>query len=316
MLPLDIQNIIAISVTVILAVLTLRMDPRRFAISYAVTFPAGIFFLLDFSTFMPFLVIILSIISAKYLYSRLFFIFSPLLLAIGAILIYTGVGNILWVVFDISMGIGTAVALLTDKQSIANVRSNNKSKGTSRKKEVSRDLLQMAGGAVILWMLFSMGQTDFRIAITLSVVPLYIFGNYYSLFPETRIGRTLSFFERPMTPLGLGAIWFAAGIMIAIGIVRSPAMLAVIVFVSTIGDPIATIFGSLIHSPKLPYNKRKSLAGFTGMFLFTGIFAYFVIGEIGIGIALLSAFLESISFHPLDDNFILPVILGAISYVV
>lgn len=316
MFLLDIQNSTAIILSVLLVVFSLKRDFQRFVVSYAVILPVGVFFLLEFNTFMPFLVIILSVISAKYLYSRLFFIFSALLLALSAILIYTGVGNILWIVFDISLGIGTAVALVTDKQSITNVSFNNNSKGVSRKKEVSRDLVQIAAGMVILALLFSIGQIDFRIVISLAVMPLYIFGNYYSLFPDTRIGRTLLFFERPMTPLGLGSIWFAAGILIAIGLVQSLAMLAVIVFVATIGDPIATIFGSLLHSPKLPYNRKKSVAGFLGIFIFTGVFAYFLIGDIGIGIALISAFLESISIHPLDDNFILPVILGAISYVI
>lgn len=312
----DVQNLLTISISVVLVAFALVRDFQRFIASYAVIAPIAIFVSFEFNTLVPIIVIVLSVISAKYLYSRLFFIFSPLLLAIGVIYIYAEVGNILWAIYDISFGIGTAVALLTDKQSMEKVSVNNHSKGTSRKKEISRDLLQIVGGALILWLLFSVGQANFRIAISLAVPPLYIFGNYYSIFPETRIGRTLSFFERPMTPLGLGAIWFAAGILIAIGIVQSSAMLAVIVFVATIGDPAATISGTLLRSPKLPYNKKKSVAGFLGMFILSGIFAYFVIGYVGIGVALLSAILESISFHPLDDNFILPVILGAISYIV
>lgn len=316
MLSPDILNIAAIAIAGAFAAVTLQRDVQRFALSFAVCVPIGSFLYFAYGTTMPLLVMVLSIISAKYLYSRIFFFFAPFILAIGAILIYFGVGTIMWAVFDVSIGIGTALALLSDKQSMKHVSANNVSKGVSRKKEVSRDMVQIAGGITILALLFTMGQTDFRIALSLSVIPLYMFGNYYSLFPDSRIGRTLSFFERPMTPLGLGAIWFAAGIMIAIGLVDSSRMLAIIVFVTTIGDPLATIFGSLIKSPKLPYNRKKSVAGFMGIFIFSGIFGYFLIGYAGVGVALVSAFVESISIHPLDDNFILPVILGAISYVV
>ena len=316
MLSPDILNIAAIAIAGAFAAVTLQRDVQRFALSFAVCVPIGSFLYFAYGTTMPLLVMVLSIISAKYLYSRIFFFFAPFILAIGAILIYFGVGTIMWAVFDVSIGIGTALALLSDKQSMKHVSANNVSKGVSRKKEVSRDMVQIAGGITILALLFTMGQTDFRIALSLSVIPLYMFGTYYSLFPDSRIGRTLSFFERPMTPLGLGAIWFAAGIMIAIGLVDSSRMLAIIVFVTTIGDPLATIFGSLIKSPKLPYNRKKSVAGFMGIFIFSGIFGYFLIGYAGVGVALVSAFVESISIHPLDDNFILPVILGAISYVV
>lgn len=316
MLPTGILNIIALSAAVLLAGFTLFRDAQRFAMSYAVIIPFSAFFYFTFGTTMPGLVMVISIISAKYLYSRIFFYFAPLLLVIGGSLILLRVTMPMWAVFDLSIGIGTSTGLLSDKQSMKHIRANDNSKGTSQKKEVHRDLIQMSGGIIILALLYGMGQTDFRITLSLVVVPLYLFGNYYSMFPHSKIGRTLTFFERPTTPLGLGAIWFAAGILIAIGVVNSTQLLAIIVFVTSIGDPLATICGSLIKSPKLPYNSRKSIAGFLGIFLFSGIFGYFVIGYTGVAIALLSAFVESLSFHPLDDNFILPVILGAISYVV
>lgn len=316
MLPLGILNISALAAAIVLSAFTLYRDPQRFAMSYAILVPFCAFFYLAFGTAMPAVVMVISVISAKYLYSRIFFYFAPLLFIIGGTLIFVDAGNIIWAIFDLSIGLGTSIGLLTDKQSMGNVSANDKSKGISKTKEVDRDLLQIASGIVILAILYGMGQNDFRITLSLAVVPIYIIGNYYSLFPSSKIGKTLSFFERPMTPLGLGAIWFAAGILIALGVVESTPLLAIIVFTTTIGDPLATIFGSVIQSPKLPYNHKKSIAGFLGIFLFSGAFGFIVIGYMGIGIALLAAFVESLSFHPLDDNFILPVVLGAISAVV
>lgn len=316
MLPLDILNLLAALLAAAFAAFTLYRNAQRFALSYAVSIPFSAFFFFAFGTTMPALVMVLSIISGKYLYSKVFFLFAPIILGIGAAFLYLGVGTTTWAIYDISIGIGTALALFSDKQSMSHVSANNKSKGVSKAKEISRDLVQILGGILILVLLFTVGQTNFRIDLSLAVIPLYMFGNYYSLFPASRIGKTLTFFERPMTPLGLGAIWFAAGIMIALGVVDSTPLLAIIVFVTTIGDPLATIFGSMIKSPRLPYNRKKSIAGFLGIFIFSAIFAYFLIGYVGIAIALVSAFVESVSLHPFDDNFILPVILGAISYII
>ncbi|MEM0159091.1 MAG: dolichol kinase, partial [Thermoplasmataceae archaeon] len=155
-----------------------------------------------------------------------------------------------------------------------------------------------------------MSLTLSRIVITMLIIPLYVIGNYYAINSSNTIGRTLFYFERPMTPLGLGAIWFSAGLLIAAGTVTTTAMLATVVFISTIGDPLATIVGSNIKSPRLPYNKRKSIAGFSAILISSALFAYFMVGAYGISLGVLSAVLESLSLHPIDDNFLVPTVLS------
>lgn len=316
MLSLFLMNSAAVIFSVFVATITLWRDWKRFIASFVAIIPFSIYiFYLDGSA-MPFMVMVLAIISAKYLYSRSFFFFAPIIFAIGTALLYFSVAPQYWSIYDFSIGIGTAFALFTDRQSLAHISANDNSKGVNRKKEIRRDFVQIAGGVLILFILYFWGEQNFIVMLSLAIIPLYMFGNYFSLLPESRIGRTLNSFERPTTPLGLGAIWFAAGILIAIGVVNSVAILSIIVFVTTIGDPAATILGSTIHSPKMPYNRKKSMAGFLGIFLVSAVFGYFLIGFTGIGIGLLSAVVESISFHPLDDNFILPVILGAVAYFI
>lgn len=316
MLPVPVMNNVAIIFTALVVALTIWKNWRRFAASYLVIIPFSIFFYLSYGTAMPVLVMVLAIVSAKYLYSKTFFFFAPIIFAVGTALLFLSVQSSFWAFYDFSLGIGTAVALFTDKESMERITANDNSKGVNKSKEIRRDLVQIAGGLLILIILYTSGKVDFLILLSLAVIPLYMFGNYFSLLPESRIGRTLSSFERPTTPLGLGAIWFAAGILIAIGISGSIITLAIVVFVTTIGDSVATITGTTIHSPKMPYNKKKSIAGFLGIFAVSAAFSYFLIGLPGIGLGLVAAFIESISFHPLDDNFILPVILGAVSYVV
>ncbi len=313
---LEILNLIALSSSLIFMAVTAARDARRFAISYAIVTILGLAFYFLYTTTMPFLVMVLSAISVKYLYSRVFYYFTPVLFIIGIALIVMRVDILVWGLFDISVGIGTAISLFTDEQSRGHIVANNNSKGTDVVKEINRDLIQVGAGIVILILLFTMGQKEFRMTMSMAIFPLYLVGNYYSMAPETKLGKTLNSFERPKTPLGLGAIWFAAGILIALGIVNSNSMLAIIIFVTTIGDSLATIFGSKLKSPKLPYNRKKSLAGFMAIFVFSGIFAFALIGFEGVGIALLSAILESISLHLLDDNFILPVVLSGLSYLI
>jgi dolichol kinase len=161
-----------------------------------------------------------------------------------------------------------------------------------------------------------MGEGHGRIAITMAVFPFYIIGNYYALFPASTIAKTLFSLERQSSPLGMGAIWFAAGMLIAMGIVDSTHVLAVIIFATTIGDPMATLFGIKIRSPRIPYNRRKSVSGFMAIFVFSGIFGYFMIGFAGLGIGIISAVVESMAYYPFDDNFILPVILGAVGSII
>ena len=87
-------------------------------------------------------------------------------------------------------------------------------------------------------------------------------------------------------------------------------------YYATIGDSMATLFGIRIRSPRIPYNRRKSVAGFMAIFAFSGIFGYFMIGYAGLGIGVISAVVESVAYYPFDDNFILPVILGAVGSII
>ena len=316
MLSLVLLNMVALVAAIFFAGISLLKGKDRFVVPYASILPISIYLFLAYGTTMPALVMVLSIISTKFLYSRLFFLFGIFILVISIVMEILQVSQEIWRIYDLSIGIGISLALITDKQSLNYVKLNDQSKGANRGKELKRDVIQILAGLVLLVILYSIGQNNSRVAISIVVILLYMIGNYYSLFPDTRIGKTLAYFERPTTPLGMGAIWFAAGMMIAFGIVHSLPILVFIVFVTTIGDPLATLFGSTIKSPKLPYNRKKSLAGFMGMFVSSAIFGYALMGFLGVGLSFISAIVESLSLHPLDDNFALPAVIGVISLFV
>ena len=124
------------------------------------------------------------------------------------------------------------------------------------------------------------------------------------------------YFERSGSPLGLGAVWFGMGILFSLGVVDSGKIFSIIIFGSTIGDPLATIVGSGIHSFPLPFNRRKSVAGFLAMLLPTCIVGYILAGYVGLAVAVTGTFAESISIHTLDDNFTVPASMGIISRLI
>ncbi|MCL4307172.1 MAG: hypothetical protein M1302_02720 [Candidatus Thermoplasmatota archaeon] len=313
---LNMLELVALISAISLSLFTLLKWPKRFWMSYLVglAFSAPVFLL--FHTFMPAIVFVIAVISARVLYTRRFFFIMPLLLIIGGILYALRVQAVDWELFDIAVGLGTAVSLLTDRKSLHYAADNDRSKGSDKHREITRDLVQIGAGIVMILLVLIMGEGHGRIAITMAVFPFYIIGNYYALFPASTIAKTLFSLERQSSPLGMGAIWFAAGMLIAMGIVDSTHVLAVIIFATTIGDPMATLFGIKIRSPRIPYNRRKSVSGFMAIFVFSGVFGYFMIGFAGLGIGIISAVVESMAYYPFDDNFILPVILGAIGSII
>lgn len=313
---LSLLEFVALISAIILSLLTLLKWPGRFWIAYLVGLLFSIPVFLLFHTFMPAIVFVIAVISARVLYTRRFFFVMPFLLIIGGVLYALRVQALDWELFDIAVGLGTAVSLLSDKKSLHYAADNDRSKGNDKHREITRDIVQIGAGVAMILLVLTMGEGHGRIAITMAVFPFYIIGNYYALFPSSTIAKTLFSLERESSPLGMGAIWFAAGMLIALGMVDSTHVLAVIIFATTIGDSMATLFGIRIRSPRIPYNRRKSVAGFMAIFAFSGIFGYFMIGYAGLGIGVISAVVESVAYYPFDDNFILPVILGAVGSII
>jgi|ACXJ01.1.fsa_nt_gi Cytidylyltransferase family. len=303
-------NLAALVAGAAISVVLLATDHKSSTLPVLISLPvSGILYLITLS-FLPYLVTVLSLASAKYLYSRRFFLVSPWLLAIGIIMYSMNASQMLWRSFDIAIGYGTAVALFTDATALKMIMKNEESRGSNRHIEVIRDLLHMGAGAILVALALGYGEGHLRIALTIAVFPFYYAGNYFSLYPGSRLGRAVHSLERPSTALGIGAIWFAAGTLIALGLVNSTPALGVVLFATTIGDPLATLFGTRFNSPRLPFNRKKSMAGFSAILISSSSFSYLLLGIAGIFLGVVAALAESFSYYPLDDNFAIPVILG------
>lgn len=315
-LLMEISPLILVALIVILLSLTLLVDVSRFYLSYLLIIPPAIFTYLLTGTLFYTLALILAVIVVKTLYTKRFFLYGALLFSIAVSIILVANHTLVWELFDFSLGYGGVISLLGDRISRVNVRTNDISKGKERKIEVRRDYVQIVGGTVILVLLAVSSFYSIRIIITVAVLGFYIVGNYYSMEPQSRIGRLIYYFERSGSPLGLGAVWFGMGILFSLGVVDSGKIFSIIIFGSTIGDPLATIVGSGIHSFSLPFNRRKSVAGFLAMLLPTCIVGYILAGYVGLAVAVTGTFAESISIHTLDDNFTVPASMGIISRLI
>lgn len=312
---LSLLDYLWISIAALAVIITMIEERERFQRLYLYSIPVVVLIFLFTRDFLIFPVYILSVISASYMYSQTFF--TPYVAEV-AIILFAGhqfQSSAVWIAVDISVSTAIILTMMFDKRLKSYTHNNDTGRGKTKKKEIYRDYLQSAIGVAIIVVLFIEGVRDSRIIITLSVLGLYASGNYFYMHKNI-IGDFLWTFERENTPLGIGSIWFAAGILLAYSIINSIHVLYIVLFVLVIGDSAATIVGVNIRTRKLFYNRRKSIGGFMALFLLSAVFGYFVLGYIGILYALVGAIVESATQYPLDDNYIIPLALTALSVAV
>jgi dolichol kinase len=256
------------------------------------------------------------LIASSLLYERLFYLAFIGIMSLFFINLAGFVFPVSWDGFDFVISISIIISFFFNERLRQINRNNENAKGGSKKIEIFRDIVQIGGGIVMLFIFFQFGKDTAQILITFIALDLYALGNYLGINRKSILARTIWFFERGGTELGIGAIWFATGVLLAFALVHGFAILAEIFFVLIIGDSLATIAGSSIKSPKLPYNRRKSVAGFTAIFLSSALFGFIIMGYAGIAIALIGAFAESISQYPFDDNLVIPLLMIVGSYLI
>lgn len=111
---------------------------------------------------------------------------------------------------------------------------------------------------------------------------------------------------------GKGALFFCLGIFLTAVLFWDHASEAILLL--AVPDAIATITGTIVKSPALPYNHRKSIAGSFALFLSSVIILSFTLHNLSVFlIAFLLAALESFDYREipfLDDNLVIPLIAG------
>ena len=131
------------------------------------------------------------------------------------------------------------------------------------------------------------------------------------LFFKQELKSLFQLFEREHAAFkGKGAIFFIFGIWVAAALFYEQAPLAILVL--AVPDALATIVGTRVLSPKLPYNHRKSYAGTAAFFLSASIVLSFQYQELAVFfIAFFLTAIESFDYREipfLDDNMVIPVV--------
>ncbi len=182
--------------------------------------------------------------------------------------------------------------------------------------ERKRDIAQVVlGFGFIASFLFVPGEYV-RLALMLAILVFSFVGNYSSSNRKSTLSKVLYSFEREDAILGQGAMWLAAGALVALSFLNDRGLAAVLIAIF-LGDAVATLVGTSLGKPRLPYNKDKSVPGTVAYFLVTAVAAFPIIGYPALPIALVAALVESKPKH-IDDNLdtavILTILLSILGY--
>lgn len=312
----ELTDLVLIAITGVSVGASLIYNYKLFWKKYVISIPLLVIIYIVYKSIIVIPVFVLSVISATALYSLQFYL--PFALDFSIIFYFFIVGGKTYgaSAVDVSVSIGTILVMLEDKRIRDYSHNNDMSRGISREREINRDYVQIGIGILVLGFIFALGFHDASWLLTISAMLLFVLGNYFSNNGTTYLGNFLNSLERQSTPLGIGAMWLAAGLLLAIGIVQDTRVLAIIIFILMVGDSLATIVGSTVKSPKLPYNRRKSVAGLLADFIPAAVFGYFILGYVGVALAAVGSLVESAARYPLDDNYMIPLALAAISFFI
>ena len=184
---------------------------------------------------------------------------------------------------------------------------------SSRPKETSRDVVQIALGAVLVavFILLKFGAAV-PVAFAL-IISGYVFNNFAGEHTLNGIHKPIKLkLERTGVVYGSGALYLAAGTALVIGFANTSAFAVFGIIVLSFSDSAATIMGVNLGGLKLPYNRNKSVIGAFAFFLVTVLLGYLAIGTAAITLGVLLAFVESADTR-IDDNITLSVALVIVS---
>ncbi len=182
----------------------------------------------------------------------------------------------------------------------------------NKRVEINRDFFHIAAGALLMAIFYFESAS---VAITLQI--LMILGGLFVIsitetFKENRLSGFLYRLERNGASLGHGALWLALGSLFAVSFLNTAGILAVFSALF-IGDPVATIIGIHMGKRRLPYNRRKSVAGTLSYLVVTAAVSSVFIGAYGVVVGIAGAMIESMKTR-IDDNFSVSVVLTLLLY--
>ncbi len=175
--------------------------------------------------------------------------------------------------------------------------------------ERRRDVAQIVMGLAFIAAFVLVAAVYVKLLLISAILIASVVGNFSVSNGKSKMSKILRSFERRDAVFGQGAVWLAAGALVAMSFLNNLGIAAVLVALF-VGDAVATLAGTTYRWP-LPYNRKKSLAGTAAYFAVTAVISFPFIGPLCLLTALVAAVVESAPWH-IDDNFDTAVILTAL----
>jgi len=198
---------------------------------------------------------------------------------------------------------------------LSGIHSLSINKGVHNKNiEIKRDIAQIILGSVFL-LLFSLLGLFAASFIFMAFLLLGAgLGGAAMVYRHSTISKFFYSLERKDAVLGSGAFWLSAGTLLALSFISSLPYVLTIFAALFFGDSIATIAGMSLPLRRLPYNRKKSVAGTLSYFALVAFVSYFFIGFMALAFAAVAAFVESLDL-PIDDNFGTSLALTLLAFI-
>ncbi len=262
-----------------------------------------------YAMFPPILSVIFVMSAVGYFGKRAVFYYS-MGLAVSLILFSTALGapiTMLMQAFSVGTLAGISISLRGNRSAAHNSRAKD------RGVEIKRDLFQICSGIVLLLVLLALPGAGKYIVYAI-VLSGYAAVSYIPKKGRRRgvLSSVLLSLERPATRFGFGALYLAAGAMMVMSLIPNFRLMVFGLIALFVADSLATIFGLRIKSPRLPYNKGKSIAGSLVYFAALAAFGMLFVGYYSVAIAAVLALVEGLGWR-IDDNISVASVLVLIS---
>lgn len=183
--------------------------------------------------------------------------------------------------------------------------------GENARLERRRDAVHIFIGVAAIALFAGAGIQVARYVLLASVIALYTLNAALNRFRRSKAAKALLALERPDAVYGEGAALLAFGVLIVTSLIGSGSYIYFALIALLFGDASATIVGTYLGKVKMPYSRRKSVAGTAAFFIVVGALGFPFVGWYALPFALALALLESVETR-IDDNALVAVGLLAI----
>jgi len=249
----------------------------------------------------------------SFVFSFLGHAFFPLAYIIGLMVSLSRVyqGRHSW--FDIGGGIAIAGLGYSIAEAIIIKEKNI----IDREDERSRQAVHTSMGLLLCSMIWFLGiETTLYFVLLGTCIGILIVHLTLIGINLPGIDKLLDRFERKGVMPGEGSMYYAFGVLFALGLLRyNPASAISVILILAFGDGLATYVGKCYGNHKLPWNRDKTVEGSIG-FVVGAMSALFVLPiPATILIVVLAAVIESLPIK-VDDNIMLPAVASLLYYFI